>query len=126
MYPYRNFPLFYRIFPQINKMFRKTNEHSLEFSKCSPIRRCVRRTEDYPILETFLVFITGRRFGGVGAQEGLENVPDIYTKISRKISVSAFLLWHYDTKPFRKIPKLPAKNTESGHLTCDFLAPVEG
>ena len=48
------------------------------------------------------------------------------TKIFRKISVSAFLLLHYATKTFRKIPKLSAKNTESGHLTCDFLAAVEG
>ena len=94
--------------------------------KSSPIRRCVRRTENYPILKMFLRFLKLRSFGGVGASEGLEIVAEICTKIFRKISVSAFLLWHYATKTFRKIPKLSAKNTESGHLTCDFLAAVEG
>ena len=35
-----------------------------------------RRTENYPILKTFLFFIMERRFGGVGAPEGKKkNVP---------------------------------------------------
>ena len=55
------------------------------------------------------IFITERRFGGVGAPEGLVNVPDIYTKNFRKVSVSAFLLLHYNTKIFRKIPKFSLK-----------------
>ena len=76
---YRNFPLLNRNFPQNTKIFRKTNLRSLEFLKYSPILRCVRRTEDYPILEMLLFFITGRRFGGVGAPEGLEKVSETCT-----------------------------------------------
>ena len=43
------------------------------------ILRPMDRTPDrtYPILETFLYLITKRRFGGVGAPEGLEIAPDI-------------------------------------------------
>ena len=61
------FPAFFRknhwIFPQ-------TLQCSQEYLKSFPIRRFVRRTENCPILKTFLTFITGRRFGGVGAAEG--------------------------------------------------------
>ncbi len=48
----------------------------LENSKVHPIRHLTRRTETYPILETFLFLITTQRFGGVGAPEGSEKVPD--------------------------------------------------
>ncbi len=50
----------YRILPQkyfSSKIYRNTLE---------------RRTETYPILETFLFLITTRRFGGVGAPKGRE------------------------------------------------------
>ena len=122
MYPYRNFPLFYRIFPQNTKTFRKTNKRSLEIPKSSPIRRCVRRTEDYPILKTFLIYFKLRRFGGVGAPEGLENVPEICTKLFGKTKKKSVFLAEYVgyiTKKFAKILKI-------GALTCDFLADVEG
>ena len=105
MCAYWIFPQIDRISPQNTKTFRKINSRSLQFPKCSPIQRCVRRTEDYPILETFLFFITGRRFGGVGASEGLENVPEICTKIfhkKEKVSVSGGICWIH-TKNFRKI-----------------------
>ncbi len=58
-----------KIFPQIHR-------NTLENSKVHPIRRRARRTETYPILETFLVLFTTRRFGDVGAPEGREKVPD--------------------------------------------------
>ena len=58
-----------KIFPQIHR-------NTLEYSKVHPIRRRARRTETYPILETFLFLFTTRRFGGVGAPEGREKVPD--------------------------------------------------
>ena len=69
-YPYRNFPLNSQNFPLNSQKFPQTHKRTLEYSKSSPIRRLERRTEDYPILETFLFFITERRFGGVGAPEG--------------------------------------------------------
>ena len=81
--------------------------------KSSPIRRCVRQTENYRILKTFLFFFKLRRFGGVGAPEGLENVADICTKFFRKISVSAFLImarqyqnFPQNTKTFSKIYRI--------------------
>ena len=65
-----------------------------ENSKVHPIRRRVRRTETYPILETFLFLITTRRFGGVGAPEGREKVPDhIFLEI-KKMLVSGGMLWN--------------------------------
>ena len=46
--------------------------------------RRVRRTETYPILETFLFLFTTQRFGGVGALEGREKVPDhIFLEIKK-------------------------------------------
>ena len=72
-YPYRNFPQNSQNFPQNSQNFPQTHKRTLEYSKCSPIRRLERRTEDYPILETFRFFITERRFGGVGTPEDLEN-----------------------------------------------------
>jgi hypothetical protein len=68
-----------KIFPQIH---RNTPENS----KVHPIRRRIRRTETYPILETFLFLITTRRFGGVGAPEGREKVPDhIFPQIKKQM-----------------------------------------
>ena len=68
-----------KIFPQIH---RNTPENS----KVHPIRRLARRTETYPILETFLFLFTRRRFGGVGAPEGREKVPDhIFPQIKKKM-----------------------------------------
>ena len=49
----------------------KPREYSGHLS--DPMVRTSNRT--YPILETFVFFITKRRFGGVGAPEGRENVP---------------------------------------------------
>ncbi len=49
--------------------FLQIHRNKLESSKVHPIRRRVRRTETYPILETFIFLITTRRFGGVGAPE---------------------------------------------------------
>jgi hypothetical protein len=45
-------------------------------------------TETYTILKTFLIFITKSRFGGVGALEDLEIVPEIHTDFFCKINKS--------------------------------------
>jgi hypothetical protein len=67
------------------RIFLQIHRNTPENSKVHPIRRRVRRTETYPILETFLFLITTRRFGGVGAPEGREKVPDhIFLEIKKK------------------------------------------
>ena len=92
----------YRIFPQNTKTFRKPNKRSLEIPKSSPIRRCVRRTENYPILKTFLIFFY---YGDLAALElwkasktGLTFIPYFPAKL-------VFLPFYYGTT----IPKLSAK-----------------
>ncbi len=75
-----------RIFLQNSKMFLQIHRNTLENSKVHLIRRRARRTETYPILETFLFLITTRRFGGVGAPEGSEKVPDhIFLEIKKTL-----------------------------------------
>ncbi len=75
------------------RIFLQIDRNTLKNSKVHPIRRRVRRTEAYPILETFLFLITPRRFGGVGALEGREKVPDhIFVEI-KKMRVSGGMLW---------------------------------
>ena len=64
----------YNFFPQNATFYRKLIECSIEFA--CPMDQTPDRT--YPILETFLFLITERRFGGVGAPEGREIVPDIF------------------------------------------------
>ena len=92
LYPYRNFPQNSQNFPLNPQNFPQTHKRTLEYSKSSPIRRLERRTEDYPILETFLFFITERRFGGVGAPEGpRERVSLFVRKLSAKQKKSGFL-----------------------------------
>ena len=95
-----------KIFPQIH---RNTPENS----KVHPIRRLARRTETYPILETFLFLITTRRFGGVGAPEGREKVPDHIFPQNKKKSKFVFLAEDYGwmtTGFFRKIRENGAAN----------------
>jgi hypothetical protein len=68
------------------RIFLQIHRNTPENSKVHPIRRRVRRTETYPILETFLFLITTRRFGGVGAPEGREKVPDhIFHKLKKVV-----------------------------------------
>ncbi len=67
-----------------------SNPMRLEYSHSFPIRSFVRRKENYPILKTFLFLFTLRIFGGVGASEGLENVPKIYTEFFSIIQNSVF------------------------------------
>ncbi len=67
------------------RIFLQIHRNTLENSKVHSIRRRVRRTETYPILERFLFLINTRRFGGVGAPEGREKVPDhIFLQIKEK------------------------------------------
>ena len=113
--------------------FPQTLLRSLECSYSSPVRRCVRRTEAYPILKTFLRFFKLRSLCGVGAPEGLENVPDILTqKFPQSKCVWLFIMaLQYQNFPQdqsfpQNVPKNSAKYSKSGQLTCDFLAVVEG
>jgi hypothetical protein len=77
------------------KIFLQIHRNTPENSKVHPIRRLARRTETYPNLETFLFLITTRRFGGVGAPERSEKVPDhIFLQIKRKF---VFLAEDYGT-----------------------------
>ena len=116
-----DFPAKYQNFPQ-------NHLRSLEFPKFLPIRRCVRWTEKYPILETFIFFITERRFGGVGAPEGRENVPDFIPLFPQNKKSQCFWRNMLDKcqKIPQNIPKLSAKKLKSGNLFCDFLADVKG
>ncbi len=73
-----------RHFSAKRRIFLQIDRNTPENSKVHPIRRRVRRTETYPILETFLFLITTRRFGGVGAPEGSKKVPDhIFLEIKK-------------------------------------------
>ena len=62
------------------------------------------RTPDqtYPILETFLYLITTRRFGGVGAPEGLEIAPDIliqdFSPKSETYNIFLQIILHFSPK----------------------------
>ncbi len=108
-----------RIFLPKRRIFLQIHRNTLKNSKIHPIRRRVRRTETYPILETFLFLITTRRFGGVGAPEGREKVPDhIFLEIKKmRVSGGRLLM---DDRFFS------AKFVETGYLSCDFLGDVEG
>ena len=86
----------------------------------------------YPILEMFLFLITKRRFGGVGAPEGREIVPDIF--IQHFPAKLVFLASHYgwvglaEKKNFfpqnaifsRKMRYFSAKSKIGGVRTRDF------
>ncbi len=67
----------------------------MENFKVHPIRRLARRTETCPILEFFLILFTTRSFGGVGAQEGHEKVPDHNFLQIKKKSKFIFLAEDY-------------------------------
>ncbi len=77
------------------KIFLQIHRNTLKKSKVHPIRRLARRTETYPILEMLLFLITTRRFGGVGAPEGCEKVPDHIFLQNRKKSKFVFLAEDY-------------------------------
>ena len=102
----RDFSAKRKIFPQIHR-------NTLENSKVHPIRRLARRTETYPILETFLFLFTTRRFVGVGAPEGREKKPDHIFPQNKKKSKFVFLAEDYGwmtTRFFRKIRENRAAN----------------
>ena len=70
----------------------------MEFA--GPMDRTPDRT--YPILETFLYLITKRRFGGVGAPEGLEIAPDIliqhFSPKSKTDNIFLQIIQHFSPK----------------------------
>ncbi len=76
------------------KIFLQIHQNTPEKFKVHPIRRLARRTETYPILETFLFLITTRRFGSVGAPEGRKKMPD-YIFLQNKKSHFFFLAEDY-------------------------------
>ena len=101
------------------------------------IRRSEDRTPDrtYAILETFLYLITKRRFGGVGAPEGLEIAPDIliqdFSPKSETYNIFLQIIQHFSpkhTKFFSKTYKTFLQNIQNfspeskklGVLTFDF------
>ena len=85
----RFFSRLYHFFLQMTTFFSKPWICSMEFA--GPMDQTPDWT--YPILETFLFLIPTRRFGGVGAPEGLEIAPDILIQhFSPKLG---FLTSHY-------------------------------
>ena len=86
------------------------------------ILRSEDRTPDrtYPILETFLYLITKRRFGGVGAPEGLEIAPDIliqdFSPKSKTDNIFLQIIQHFSpkhTKFFSKTYKIFLQNPKN-------------
>jgi hypothetical protein len=101
--------------------FPQTPLCSLECSYFFAGPTCVRRTEAYPILKTFLRFFKLRRFGGVGAPEGLENVPDILTQNFPQNKCFCLFIMALQNQNFpqdqnfpQTLPKDSAKNSKSG------------
>ncbi len=76
------------------KIFGQIHRNVLKKSKVHPTRHLTRRTETYPILETFLFLFTTRRFGGVGAPEGRDQMPDHNFLQIKKNCVSGGRLWN--------------------------------
>ena len=72
-----SYTVFFRTFtgflPNIQVFFR-TRRFPLDCSMSYPIRSSVHRNGTYPILKTFLQYLRYRRFEGVEAPEGCENV----------------------------------------------------
>jgi hypothetical protein len=102
------------------KIFLQIHRNTLENSKVHPIRRRLRRTETYPILETFLFLFTTRKFGGVGAPEGCENVPDhIFLQIKQTLCFWRKIM--ESTKFFCKIVFLAE---DYGWMTTNFFCKI--
>ena len=72
-----SYTVFFRTFtgflPNVQLFFR-TRRFPLDCSMSYPIRSSVHRNGTYPILKTFLQYLRYRRFEGVEAPEGCENV----------------------------------------------------
>ena len=81
--------------------FSKQMECSIEFA--GPMDQTADRT--YPILETFLVLITKRRFCGVGAPEGLEIAPDILIQHFFRVSDFSLRLGRPSRKKYNFFPQ---------------------
>ena len=101
--------------------FPQTLLYSLECSYFFAGPTCARRTETYPILKTFLRFFKLRSFGGVGAPEGLENVPDILTQNFPQNKCFCLFIMARQHQNFpqdqnfpQTLPKDSAKNSKSG------------
>ncbi len=99
---------------------------TVENYKSFLIRRCIRRTVIYPV-KNVPILIPVRRFGGVGALEGLKNVPEIYTIFFCKVRKSVFLVEDVGITPiFPQKADFSAKIVKPREVTCDVLTEVEG
>jgi hypothetical protein len=101
------------------RIFSLIHENTLENSQVHPILRLVRRTETYPLLEPFLFLITKRRFGGVGAQEGREKVPDHSIQQIKKV---VFLTEDYGINWFWSTNVFLAEDYGSSRIFCKICA----
>jgi hypothetical protein len=72
---YRDLQESYRSIPECYR----TRKFELEWPISAPVRSSVHRNGIYPTLETFLRFFNYRSFEDVEAQEGCENVAEIFT-----------------------------------------------
>ncbi len=87
-YPYRISPQKYRIFPQMTELFRKLYWNTLENSKSLLVRRFKRWTATYPILETFLFFITTRILAAFELRKAAKKWLTRFVRKIKKVSVS--------------------------------------
>ena len=107
--------------------FSKTQLFSPKPTECSEtLANLTVRTSDrtYPILETFLFLIMERRFGGVGAPEGRENVPVQHTKNT------TFFLQHQHFPPrhnifLQTIQQFSQESQNWGEQICGIWAVVD-
>ncbi len=100
-----------------HKIFLQIHRDKLENSKVHPIQRLARRTETYPILETFLFLITTRRSG---ALEGREKVPDhIFLQIKKKLC-----FWWKSMESTGFFCKIEFLVEDYGWMTTEFFCKI--
>jgi hypothetical protein len=112
-------------FPANHQNFCKLHRDTLENSKVRLTRRCVRRTETYPILKTFLFSIGRWRFGGVGVLEGHKKVPDHIFRKLIKIFAFGGRLRNQAISP-QNMQNISAKIVKIRVQTCNSQAVVVG
>ena len=118
----------FRIFSQSYRFFPQKVKLSLQYSKSFPIRRFVRRTENYPIPRKFLFLFQNGDLAALELRKFektcLTFIPD-FLQNKKSQCFWRNMLDMYQIFP-QNIPYVSAKNLKSGNLTCDFLAEVEG
>ena len=96
--------------------FPLTLQSTQEYSKSFPIRRLEPRTENYPILLTFLFFLS---YGDLAALE---------LRKAEKTCLQGALQFipYFPAKFYHNFPQNVKQAGKAGIKTCDFLAEVEG